>query len=78
MPTQAQISPAYDLGNVFALVGVHLHQAADALRLAGARIQHRVARRKMARIDADKAQLAKWIVDQLEAQRRERRESSGA
>ena len=32
-----------NLGDLFALVGVHLQQTADALRLAGARIQNRVA-----------------------------------
>ena len=32
-----------DLGNVFTLVGVHLHQPAYALRAARAGIEHRVA-----------------------------------
>ena len=32
-----------DLGDVFTLVGVHLHQPAYALRPAGARIENRVA-----------------------------------
>ena len=61
-----------DLGHVFALVGMHLHQSSDALRLAGARIQHRVAGLQRARVDADEAQLAERIVDDLERQRRQR------
>ena len=42
-----------NLGNLFALVGVHLQQAADAFRLAGARIQHRVTGLELARVDTD-------------------------
>ena len=61
-----------NLGDVFALVGVHLHQAPNAIGPAGTRIQHRVAGLERARIDAHKAELAEWIVDDLEGQRRQR------
>ena len=59
-----------DLGDLFALVGVHLQQTADALRLAGARIQHRVAGLQLARVDADEDQLAdERVGHDLEAER---------
>ena len=61
-----------NLGHILALVGVHLHQAADAIGLAGARIQHRVAGLQRTRVDAHEAELAEWIVDDLEGQRRKR------
>ena len=61
-----------NLGHVLALVGVHLHQAADALGLAGAGIENRVAGLERAGVDADKAQLAEGIVDDLEGQGRQR------
>jgi hypothetical protein len=61
-----------NLGHVLALVGVHLHQAAHAVGLAGARIENRVAGLERARVDADKAELAEGIVDDLEGQGRKR------
>ena len=45
-----------NLGDLFALVRMHLQQAADALRLAGARIQNRVAGLELSRVDADEDQ----------------------
>ncbi len=57
--------------NLFAVVGVHLHQAADALLLALDRVVDRVARLHHARVDADEGQLADVLVGhQLERQRR--------
>src|ERR1035437_7340633 len=60
-----------NLGHILALVGMHLHQAADAVRLAGARIEDRVAGLERAGVDANEGQLAEGIVDNLEDQSRE-------
>ena len=43
-PMPAAMSPAETSLISFALVGVHLHQAADALLAPGGRVQHLVAR----------------------------------
>src|SRR5271170_5276337 len=62
-----------DLGNLFTLVGVHLQQTANTLRLAGTRIQHRVAGLQLTRVDADEDQLThKRVGHDLEPKRRER------
>ena len=63
----------HDLLNVFALIGVHAQQAADALFAALGHIEHRLAGRHLSRIDAEKGQLAgKRVGHDLEHQRRER------
>ena len=60
-----------DLRDLFTLVGVHLQQAADPLRLAGARVQHGVARLQRARVRPDKDKLPdKRVGHDLEAKRR--------
>src|SRR5215469_3360958 len=61
-----------NLRDVFTLVGVHLHKAAHALRLAGTRIQYRVAGLQRTRVDTNKRQFAERIIDQLEDQCRKR------
>ena len=62
-----------NLLDIFALVGVHLEQTPDALRLLRARDQHRLARLQLARIHANEGQLAdERIGHDLERQRRER------
>ncbi len=43
-PTAATMSPAHDLVDVFALVGVHAQEAADALRLVARRVVARSTR----------------------------------
>ncbi len=62
-----------NLRDLFALVGVHLQQTADALRLASARVQNRVAGLQRTRVDADEDELAdKRVGHDLEAQRSKR------
>src|ERR1700735_1962251 len=62
-----------DLGDLFALVGVHLQQTADALGLAGAWIEHGVAGFQLPRVNAYEDQLAdEWVGHNLEAKRRKR------
>ena len=52
---------------------MHLQQTADALRLAGTRIQNRVAGLELARVDADEDELAdERVGHDLEAERGER------
>jgi hypothetical protein len=59
--------------DVFALIGVHLQQASDALVLLRARVHHRFARLQLSRVHADKRQLTdKRIGHDLERQRRKR------
>ena len=68
------MSPAINLGDVFALVGVHLQQAADALGPRTSADVDAVALLQMARIHADERQLTdKRIGHDLEGQRRKRR-----
>jgi len=62
-----------NLGDLFALVGVHLQQAADTLGLAGAGIEDRIAGLELARVDADEDELAdEGVGHDLEAESRER------
>ena len=59
--------------DVFALVGVHLQQTADALAASAAGVEHRVAGFEVAGVDADKGQLAdKRVSHDLERQRGKR------
>ena len=59
--------------DVFALIGVHLEQAANALMLLRARVQHRLARVQLSRVHTDKRQLTDIRVGHdLEGQGRER------
>jgi hypothetical protein len=61
-----------DFLDFFALVGVHLHDTADALLLAADRVVDRVARLQHAGVDAHEGQLAdERVGHQLERQRRE-------
>ncbi len=63
----------HDLLNVFALVGVHLHQTADALFAALGDVEDRLARVQLARVHADERQLPdKRVGHDLEDQRGER------
>ena len=72
-PMIAQISPAATDFDFFAVVGVHLQHAADALAVIFRRIQNVCARRQNARIDTDVGQFANVRVSlDLEGQRRER------
>ena len=57
-PTSAAISPRADLVALLAVVRVHLEDAADALRLAGGRVENLVALGDAARVDADVRELA--------------------
>ena len=62
-----------DFLDFFALVGVHLQQAADALGLALGGVDHRGARGQRARVDAEERELAdERVGHDLERQRRER------
>jgi hypothetical protein len=62
-----------DFLDLFALVGVHLQQAADALGLALGGVDHRGARGQRARVDAEERELAdERVGHDLERQRRER------
>ena len=61
-----------NLGYILALVGMHLQQPAHAIGLAGAGIEYRIAGLERAGVDADEAQLAEGIVDDLECQSRQR------
>ena len=64
---------ANDLVALLAVVRVHLEDAADALRLAGGRVQHLVALGDAARVDADVRELADVrIGHDLEGECRER------
>ena len=61
-----------DFLDFFAVVGVHLHDTADALLLAADRVVDAVARLQHARVDAHEGQLAdERVGHQLERQRRE-------
>ena len=61
-----------DFLDLFALVGVHLQDPADALLLAADRVVDRVARLQHARVDAHEGQLAdERVGHQLERQRGE-------
>jgi len=51
-----------NLGDVLALVGMHLQQPAHAIGLAGAGIENGVAGLERARVDANEAELAEGIV----------------
>ena len=63
-----------DLGDVLALVGVHLQQAADALGARASADVHAVALLQMTGVHADERQLAdERVGHDLEGQRRERR-----
>ena len=53
-------------------IGVHLDDAADALGLAGKRIDDRVALFQAARVNARKRQRAKAVVHDLEGERTQR------
>ena len=60
-----------DFLNVFALIGVHLQQAANALISLGARVQDRITRFQDSGVDAYKRQLSHVrISHNLECQRR--------
>ncbi len=63
--------PASRLVDLFALVGVHAQDAADALALAARRVEHHRAARDLARVDAEERQVAVRVVDDLEGERRE-------
>src|SRR5258708_10085637 len=64
--------PSENFLDVFALVGVHLEQAANALMLLCARVQHRLARLELSGEDTDKRQLTvEGIGHDFEGQRRE-------
>ena len=59
-----------NLADLFALIGVHLQQTADAFASSAARVQHGVSGLKLAGIHANKRQLAdKRIGHNLERQR---------
>ena len=65
--------PGEDFLDLFALVGVHLDQTADALFLALSNVVDRIASVEFTRVDADEAQLThEWIGHDLEDQRRKR------
>jgi hypothetical protein len=67
-----------DVFDVFALVRVHQHQAADALALLLDGVHHRDAAGDLARVHAQEGQLTdERIVEDLERQRRERRAVAG-
>src|SRR5262249_11398287 len=60
-----------NLADLFALVGVHLEQAADALGFPARGAQHAVAGLELAGINADECQLSdEWISHDLESQTR--------
>ena len=62
-----------NLGNVFALVGVHLQQAADALGARTAADVHAIALLQMSGVHADKGELPdKRVAHDLEGQRGKR------
>src|ERR1700761_8966646 len=62
-----------DLRDLLTLVGVHLQQTADTLRLARTRVQHRVTGLQLSRVHTDKDQLAdEGVGHDLEAQGRKR------
>ena len=66
------MSPAVARIDFLALVGVHPHDAAEALALAGALVDHLVALFHRALVDAHEGELAVRIVDQLERHADER------
>ena len=77
-PTQAQISPAYILDNLFPLIGMHLEQAPDALALADSGLRTVSALSQMAGVKPDKDQLAdKRVGHDLEAERGQRLRVAG-
>ena len=58
---------------VFAVVGVHLEEAADALLLVLGRVEHRAARGELAGVDAEVGELADvGVAHDLERERGER------
>ena len=68
-PTSATMSPACARVDQRAVVGVHLHHAADALGLAGERVEQRHALGDRARVDAREGQAAEAVVHDLERER---------
>ena len=62
MPPIATISPARCRFDVFTLVGVHQHQAADAFLGIFDRVVDVRTRIDRSRIDADKSELAEMLV----------------
>ena len=56
-PTAAQISPAIDIVNIFAFVGVHAHQAANAFLATLGNVVNRFAGRHLTGVNAEEGQL---------------------